>query len=388
MLARRMSDQDPDGEAPTEADAPPTERPPPDPAFRADFVPPMPNAVRRGPPPLQPRTPAPPAVNRAPGQRPSAPPPPVRPIGVPRPPPPRADGVRPKLPPPPPPTRPAGNAVQNASTAALAAGALDRARTAIARAEQEISRLHVRLEAIEAVEAERTQLRSHASALEARIAALEIGAPLDSPGAIELRSRLDRVDSRIELLDQRFGEIDGRESTPPPGDEFDPLEGRVEALEAHAVAAARVAALEARLDALEAHGSRDAFDARIEIAVSELREWFEARLEAMNARIAAVEAREQTGAPSAEPADLAGMRERLEALERGGAADTGGLRRIKGIGPKYERLLREAGVHDVADIARWTDADIERFAAVLGIAANRIRNAGWVEIAQGLVEPR
>jgi NADH-quinone oxidoreductase subunit E len=343
-----MSDHDSkrEVEAPTEADAPPTERPPPgDAGLGSTFRPQTPTVVRPGPPPLRPQ-----------GTRSSSLPPPVKPIGIPRAP----DGVRPKLPPPPPPARPATSPGTNAAPTASP----DRNRAAIARAEQEIARLHVRLKTLETREEERKRHASNVGDLPARLAAIEakhvadwnalaarigaleakhgmdasaLAARIDEVEAShadastgELRSRLDAIDSRIELLDQQVSEVTGRESTAPR-----PLEDS---------GSSRLELIESKLDVLE----------------------------------------------NAQHVEIARLRDRLDAIERAGASATipgSGLRSIKGIGPKYERLLRDAGVTEVAQIAAWTDADIERFAGVLNIAANRIRNAGWVDIARELTSP-
>jgi predicted flap endonuclease-1-like 5' DNA nuclease len=54
------------------------------------------------------------------------------------------------------------------------------------------------------------------------------------------------------------------------------------------------------------------------------------------------------------------------------------LKVIKGIGPKFEKLLHAAGVTSLAQIAAWTDADIDSMAAKLGVKAERIRKDDWV----------
>lgn len=54
------------------------------------------------------------------------------------------------------------------------------------------------------------------------------------------------------------------------------------------------------------------------------------------------------------------------------------LKVIKGIGPKYEKLLRSSGVTTLAQIAGWTDSDIDSIAKTLGIKADRIRKDDWV----------
>jgi len=63
----------------------------------------------------------------------------------------------------------------------------------------------------------------------------------------------------------------------------------------------------------------------------------------------------------------------------GGAADD--LRRIKGVGPKLIALLNGMGITTYAQIAGWSDADIDGIDARLGSFAGRIRRDNWVEQA-------
>ncbi|MFV0383104.1 hypothetical protein [Paracoccus sp. (in: a-proteobacteria)] len=60
------------------------------------------------------------------------------------------------------------------------------------------------------------------------------------------------------------------------------------------------------------------------------------------------------------------------------------LKLIKGVGPKLEELLHENGVTGFAQIATWTDADIDRFAGVIGRMGSRIRSDDWVAQARVL----
>lgn len=66
------------------------------------------------------------------------------------------------------------------------------------------------------------------------------------------------------------------------------------------------------------------------------------------------------------------------------AAPTGGddLLLIKGLGPKLKALLADMGVTTFAQIAAWTDADIDRIDAQLGRFQGRIRRESWVEQAK------
>jgi predicted flap endonuclease-1-like 5' DNA nuclease len=60
------------------------------------------------------------------------------------------------------------------------------------------------------------------------------------------------------------------------------------------------------------------------------------------------------------------------------------LRRIKGVGPKLVTLLEGLGVTTYAQIAAWTEVDIDRIDPQLGTFAGRIRRDNWVEQAKFL----
>lgn len=64
--------------------------------------------------------------------------------------------------------------------------------------------------------------------------------------------------------------------------------------------------------------------------------------------------------------------------------DADDLRKIKGVGPKLVALLQSLGVTQFAQIAAWTDADIDRIDAQLGTFAGRIRRDNWVDQAKFL----
>ena len=58
------------------------------------------------------------------------------------------------------------------------------------------------------------------------------------------------------------------------------------------------------------------------------------------------------------------------------------LKRIKGVGPKLVTMLNEQGITTFAQIAAWTDADVERVDATLGRFSGRIVRDQWVEQAK------
>ncbi len=61
------------------------------------------------------------------------------------------------------------------------------------------------------------------------------------------------------------------------------------------------------------------------------------------------------------------------------------LTRIKGIGPAFARRLGALGVTRFAQIADWSDLDIESTASAIELSPNRIRKQGWVDSAQALL---
>lgn len=68
------------------------------------------------------------------------------------------------------------------------------------------------------------------------------------------------------------------------------------------------------------------------------------------------------------------------------AASADDLTRLKGVGPKLSALLGTLGVTSFAQIAAWTDADIDQIDAQLGNFQGRIRRDDWVEQARLLAD--
>src|SRR5690349_13638505 len=60
------------------------------------------------------------------------------------------------------------------------------------------------------------------------------------------------------------------------------------------------------------------------------------------------------------------------------------LKRIKGVGPAFERKLHALGVTSYGHVAAWTAADIDRMAEALGILPQRISRDGWITSAAKL----
>lgn len=58
------------------------------------------------------------------------------------------------------------------------------------------------------------------------------------------------------------------------------------------------------------------------------------------------------------------------------------LTRIKGVGPKLVALLADLGITSFAQVAAWSEGDIDRIDAQLGRFEGRIRRDSWVEQAK------
>ncbi|OLP58768.1 hypothetical protein BJF93_16595 [Xaviernesmea oryzae] len=67
---------------------------------------------------------------------------------------------------------------------------------------------------------------------------------------------------------------------------------------------------------------------------------------------------------------------------KGGADD---LKRISGIGPKLEQVLNGLGVTRYAEIAGWSEDDVTRVDAQLGVSGRIVRDR-WVEQARALIK--
>ena len=229
-------------------------------------------------------------------------------------------------------------------------------------------------EAARGAEASAGQLQG----LEARLKRLEEGTE-----AVRIRMRLERVghqlqglEVRMEALEERLEEVRGGERLAKSNE-------------------TRLARLESLFEELteevrEERGSEGPADLGrrledLEGLVLKSGEVLESKRADLDTKIARLEALEAQ-LPEERAAMQAALA-RVEELSQSIPAPTSGgddLTRIKGIGPKYARLLRDAGVSSFAQIAAWDDADLETVAAALGVKPARVHKAGWVQSAQGL----
>ena len=128
---------------------------------------------------------------------------------------------------------------------------------------------------------------------------------------------------------------------------------------------AAILGLRSRLAEVEAE--RDAEGARLR------RELEQAQSELGQARVELEQARSRVA--DAAPAPASGSR---------ASKAPQGLRRIRGIGPAYQRVLEQAGVTRVQQVARWTEAELVLFAEKLKIRPDRISKDDWIGQAKSL----
>ena len=67
------------------------------------------------------------------------------------------------------------------------------------------------------------------------------------------------------------------------------------------------------------------------------------------------------------------------------AAGADDLKRLSGVGPALEKKLNAAGVTTFAQVANWTEADVEEFGEKLSFKG-RIEREGWIEQAKELAK--
>lgn len=243
-------------------------------------------------------------------------------------------------------------------------------RAALGRATDDVLAAQRRAEAAEAtaaalastVQALQSQLTQACTSLEAKVEAALVRA--DRPVA------LDGIIERLDRLEHGMGQTRAAQAT-----------AHQELAEHARVSESR----KARLESVEARVGRVESDAR----------WTDLHraIERIDLRLSALE---QSGVGKGPSVDLSPLLERVSSLEKAALVERtantteaarktrgdDGLQKVKGIGPKYAKQLRELGITEAAQIAAWTDADLTAFAEKLGVPKKRLEKLGWIEAAR------
>ncbi|MES9972302.1 MAG: hypothetical protein ABW092_19900 [Candidatus Thiodiazotropha sp.] len=112
-----------------------------------------------------------------------------------------------------------------------------------------------------------------------------------------------------------------------------------------------------------------------------------ARVNALEKELKALRKMLEGGARKASPVSerrVAKKPASKKSTPRQAAAKTNNLQMIKGIGAVIEKKLLEYGVNSYAQIAAWSDAEIEDFSQRLNFKG-RIQREGWVKQAKELM---
>jgi predicted flap endonuclease-1-like 5' DNA nuclease len=131
--------------------------------------------------------------------------------------------------------------------------------------------------------------------------------------------------------------------------------------------------LRSRLAEVESERDQEAASLRVELAQAR-GELEQARTQLEQARAELEQARSRLADHAAPSASVIARASKLPQ----------GLRRIRGIGPAYQRVLEQAGITRVQQIASWTEADLQSFADKLKIRPDRISKDDWIGQAKSL----
>jgi predicted flap endonuclease-1-like 5' DNA nuclease len=115
-----------------------------------------------------------------------------------------------------------------------------------------------------------------------------------------------------------------------------------------------------------------------------------AELEAVKSQLAAREfgIKELEFAVLAKETKVRDLEKEMESLRSPGEGPGDDLQQIRGIGRGFERELKRIGVRTFAQIAAWTQADIDDIAPRIKAQPERIRRDGWVQHASELLAER
>jgi predicted flap endonuclease-1-like 5' DNA nuclease len=197
-----------------------------------------------------------------------------------------------------------------------------------------------------------------------------------------LRDALDSAHSSIAVLEERLAAAEGdaavarelRNDLEATSEERQELTTRVEALSAELEdERGRISMLESELDRAQ-QVAAEVPGLRAELEESNVdRQALSARVEQLSAAVAATPGR----APTKEDA-IARMVDIAERTAGGGAAPDDDLKRIRGIGPKLEKTLKELGITSYRQIANFDADDVEIVTAALSAFKGRIERDNWM----------
>jgi predicted flap endonuclease-1-like 5' DNA nuclease len=177
--------------------------------------------------------------------------------------------------------------------------------------------------------------------------------------------QIDRLRLNVRLRDDRIRELERA---------LQAQSRREQELERRAAdESARADALQAQLNGTDLEHDASALESDRASAQRELAQERERAAERERAL-------EQALATQRERAD--GLERQLNELRARDSADD--LKRIPGVGPRFQRALAALGVTSFAQIAQWTPDDVLRIAGELNVSPRRIERDGWISRSREL----
>ncbi len=257
---------------------------------------------------------------------------------------------------------------------------------------------------VEEKEEQLDRFREVVDAQEARMTALTEDLKAKADSQAELQLIFDSVQGRLSQLEVQVQERDGRilrmeearrDEIAEKEAEISGLRGRIEELrsleEDLEERESRLENLVQRVRELEPF---EVLLAQRDEERKELEEAHAAELRRRDEEVQRLRHRIQQLAegPSREARITAGEAEGAAEAEEDGEGEAGekgeeegdDLTRISGIGPVFERALRELGYRRFKDIAAWDASELNRVARELGSFPSRVRRDRWVEQARAL----
>ncbi len=198
----------------------------------------------------------------------------------------------------------------------------------------------------------------------------------------ELEAIETELGTEIAERDARLSELEAKLAAPPPAGDAD-----VETVLRKRLAQREIQLSELRFTETELRDALHQGDARLQDVEAKLAER-ETRVAQLDAALTQLERQLAARDTSLREAETALAQSRteavtLEAARKPSAATAhDDLKRLRGIGPSFEKALHRAGVHTFEQVAAWSPEDIERIADQIGTNPRRILRNNWVAGAQ------
>jgi predicted flap endonuclease-1-like 5' DNA nuclease len=226
------------------------------------------------------------------------------------------------------------------------------------------------------------------STLEARLAEAETA-------SLDLSVQMEQLRSDLAERDEKISGLEAGLDAAPPVDALNALEDQVAGLRGESEAKdAEIARLADQIEQLESEETTapgaETVVAELEKAVDGLRDDVsdrDVRIKELEGELGIEREPLRTDKPDSDSARAA-VEEIAQRTAGSESVPDDDLKRIYGVGPKIEGLLKEMGITSFRQIAGFADTDIDAVAAALGSFPDRIRRDDWMSGAAAAHEKK